>query len=182
MAHQMAKRPAAPSPPAARDWPSRIVGSGVKRAADFLSNPSQWKVHSHAQEHALVAMLGHVGWVAPVVENVRTGHLVDGHLRVLTALDQGEDTPVPYVQVDLSEAQEQLALASMDPIMALSGTDDDKYDALLATTLESGVDLAAILSDARPTKKRGLKHKVIECSCCRRKCKKGCGCWREKRR
>ena len=67
-------------------WRNRIVGHGTKPAKDFLANPHNWRIHPKPQQDAMQGVLGEVGWVQSVVENVRTGHLIDGHLRVVEAL------------------------------------------------------------------------------------------------
>jgi hypothetical protein len=110
-------------------WRNRIVGHGVKPASQFLANPRNVRIHPQAQRDALHGALNEVGWVAPVVENVRTGMLVDGHERVWQALQ--DDADVPYIEVDLSEAEEAYVLATLDPIGAMALTDKDKLDELL---------------------------------------------------
>jgi predicted RNA binding protein with dsRBD fold (UPF0201 family) len=59
---------------------------------------------------------------------------VDGHLRVTLALRQGDDTPVPVTYVELSEAEESLALATLDPLSAMAYADKQKLDELLRQT------------------------------------------------
>lgn len=109
---------------------NRIVGYGTKPASQFQANPHNWRVHPQAQREALAASLREVGWVATVIENVRTGHLIDGHERVWQAL-QANDAEVPYVQVDLSEEEEALVLATLDPIGAMAQADAAKLEELL---------------------------------------------------
>lgn len=111
-------------------WQNRIVGQGVKPADQFQANPNNWRKHPMAQREALRGVLNEVGWVQQVIENVRTGHLVDGHERVWNAL-QNDNAEVPYIQVDLSEADEALVLATLDPIGAMATTDAAQLDALL---------------------------------------------------
>jgi hypothetical protein len=115
---------------------SRIVGEGVEAPQQLLANPLNWRRHPRAQHEALEGMLRAVGWVQRVIVNRRTGHLVDGHLRVEVALRRGESA-VPVLYVDLSEAEERVVLAAIDPIGGLAETDDAALDALLAG-LESG--------------------------------------------
>lgn len=110
---------------------SRIVGFCERRADSFLAHPENWRVHGWAQQEALSGVLDAVGWVTGVVENVRTGHVVDGHLRVQEALKRGDETLVPVVQVDLSEEEERLVLAALDPIGAMATADGAKLAALL---------------------------------------------------
>mgnify|MGYP001011435842 CR=1 FL=1 len=110
---------------------NRIIGYGTKPADQFQANPMNWRVHPEAQRTALAGVLESVGWAAPVIENVRTGHLVDGHERVWQALQAG-NIDVPYVQVDVSENEERTLLTTLDPIGALADTDREKLAALMA--------------------------------------------------
>lgn len=108
---------------------NRIVGYVVKKASDLLANPLNWRKHPERQRKAVQASLRELGWIGAVVENVRTGHLVDGHERVWQALQNDEEVPV--LQVDLSEAEEKLALSIYDPITYMAETDAQVLDALL---------------------------------------------------
>lgn len=112
-----ASRSRAVDPGAGRN---RIVGSGEEAPDQLLANPADWRVHPKAQQQALAGLLGRVGrvgrvgWVKQVLVNRRTGHVVDGHLRVALAIK--EHTPaVPVLYVDLEPDEEALVLASLDP-------------------------------------------------------------------
>jgi hypothetical protein len=111
-------------------WQNRIVGQGVKPASEFLANPRNFRTHPPAQRAAVAGSLAELGWIQTVIENIRTGNLIDGHERIWQALQHG-DAPVPFVQVDLSEQEEALALAVFDPISTMAGTDPAKLDELL---------------------------------------------------
>jgi hypothetical protein len=113
-------------------WKNRIVGHGEKPAKDFLANPYNFKIHTAMQESALQGSLDTLGWIDDVIENVRTGHIIDGHDRVVLAMRKGEATPVPYKQVDLSAEEEYQALLMLDPIAAMAQTDNGKLDELLS--------------------------------------------------
>src|SRR5688572_27021845 len=79
-------------------WTNRIVGEGTEDPAALVANPSNWRLHPKGQQQAVAAVLGRVGWVQRCIVNRRTGHLVDGHLRVELALERGEpEVPVLYV-------------------------------------------------------------------------------------
>lgn len=127
-------------------WLNRIVGHGVKEASQFQANDKNWRLHPQAQRDALHGALNEVGWVAPVVENVRTGLLVDGHERVWQALQNG-DAPVPYVTVDLSEAEEAYVLATLDPIGAMAAADKEQLDALLREVQSGEAGVQAMLAE-----------------------------------
>lgn len=74
-------------------------------------------------------MLEEVGWVQQVIINQRTGNLVDGHLRCQLAAREGNKT-IPVLYVDIDEAEEELVLATLDPIAAMAATDKAKLDEL----------------------------------------------------
>ena len=112
------------------EWRNRIVGEGEQPASQFVANPANWRVHPQNQRDAMRGALNEVGWVQRVIVNRRTGYLIDGHERVWQALQNG-DAPVPYVEVDLDEAEEAYVLATLDPIGAMAAADAAKLDDLL---------------------------------------------------
>jgi hypothetical protein len=109
-------------------WRNRIVSYGVKKADQFTANPNNPRQHPQAQRQAVEASLNTLGWIAPVIENARTGYLIDGHERVMQALERNED--VPYILVDLSPEEEAQALLTADYIGSLAG-----YSATAVSTL-----------------------------------------------
>lgn len=101
---------------------SRIVRFGSEDPKKLKANPKNWRKHPEAQRSALVGVLEQIGWVQGVVVNERTGNIVDGHLRVDAAIKVGEKT-VPVCYVDLSPEDEELALATLDPLSAMAQVD-----------------------------------------------------------
>lgn len=122
-----------------KSWQNRIVGTGTEAPDQLLANPRNWRVHPQHQQEGLAAVLDKVGWVQRVVVNKRTGHLVDGHLRVTLAMRRNEPT-VPVVYVDLSPDEEALILATLDPIAGLAATDQDGLRLLLEEVSAEGQD------------------------------------------
>jgi len=139
-----AKTPAAAAPTTA--WRNRITGSGQEGPDQLLANPANWRIHPKAQQDALAGALDQVGWVQQVLVNRRTGFVVDGHARVALALSRGEPT-VPVLYVDLDPGEEALVLATLDPISAMAGRDDEKLRALLAEISVDDAGLLALLGD-----------------------------------
>ena len=127
-------------------WRNRITGSGEEAPDQLLANPSNWRVHPAAQRNALRGSLETVGWVAQVMVNQRTGHVVDGHARVEEAISRGVPS-VPVLYVDLSPDEEALVLATLDPIGAMADRDDEKLRSLLAEIAVDDAGLAALLGD-----------------------------------
>ncbi len=126
-------------------WNNRIVGHGEEAPDQLLANPRNWRIHPKAQQEALEGLLGEVGWVQDVIVNRRTGHVVDGHLRVALALNRQEPS-VPVVYVDIDEEEERLVLAALDPLAALAVTDSDQLLELL-TDLKVPAPLEGLISD-----------------------------------
>ena len=112
-------------------WRNRIVGHGEADPAQLLAHPANWRRHPPAQAKALAAVLGQIGWVAAVIVSIRSGLLIDGHLRVKQALENGELT-VPVLYVDLDEHEERLVLATLDPIGEMATANSEALTALLA--------------------------------------------------
>jgi ParB-like chromosome segregation protein Spo0J len=112
-------------------WQNRIVGHGTIDPEDLLANPRNWRIHPKVQQEALQGVLEEVGWVDEVIVNQKTGFVVDGHLRVALAIKNHEpEIPVQYI--DVSEEQEMLVLATLDPLAALAVADTDKLGELLS--------------------------------------------------
>jgi hypothetical protein len=127
----------------------RIVGSGEEAPDQLLAHPANWRIHPKDQRAALRDLLGSVGFVAQVIVNRRTGHLADGHLRVEEALSHGQPT-IPVLYVDLEPEEEALVLASLDPLAAMAGTDDEKLRALLADVSVDSEAPAVMLAELAP--------------------------------
>ena len=161
---------------------NRMVGTGEEAPDQLLASPFNWRIHPEAQQDELEKLLETVGWVQRVIINKQTGHVVDGHLRVTLAMKRGEET-IPVSYIDVSPAEEKLILASLDPLSAMAVRDDAKFDDLLQ---EVQVDFApmefdweAIVPRVPKKAKKGLSHTINNCICCEKKCRKGCGCYRD---
>ena len=127
------------TPPA---WEDRIVAyeAGVD-PEQLLAHPLNARRHPGPQREALRESVGNIGWVAPVVANQQTGHLLDGHARVEEAITAGETVPVVYV--DLTEDEERFVLATLDPISAMATYDFETVDLLLEGCREAGNQVGA---------------------------------------
>jgi hypothetical protein len=140
--------------PAYRD---RIVGMDKVPPEELLANPFNFRIHPRFQQEALDGVLNEVGWVQNVVVNKATGHVVDGHLRVSLALRR-EEPFVPVVYVDLTEAEERLVLAALDPVAGLAVTDGAKLRELLDLTQTNSAAVQSLLdhvAKAAPTDSAG---------------------------
>ena len=139
-------------------WRNRIVGHGDEPPEQLLANPANWRVHPKEQQQALAGALAEVGWVAQVLVNRTTGHVVDGHLRVELAISRGEPS-VPVVYVELSEAEERLVLASLDPLAAMASAEKDALAALLAEIETGDAALARMLAELAD--QHGIRRPIL---------------------
>lgn len=148
---------ATPSP-----WRNRIVGQGSVDPKKLLLNPKNWRIHPKHQQDGLAAVLDEVGWVQRIVVNRRTGFVVDGHLRARLAIERNEKS-IPVSYVDLTAKEETIILATLDPLAALAGRDDEALKKILksAADASSGVDelLGQIHLDAGFFKKKAEEPK-----------------------
>src|ERR1700730_19185597 len=112
-------------------WSNRLVGHGEEDPTQLLAHPKYWRIHPKAQQDALAGVLAEVGWGQDVIVKKRTVFVVDGHARVALAISAGERVPVVYV--DLSEKEEALILATLDPLSAMAAADEDLLAGLVGT-------------------------------------------------
>lgn len=141
----MAKKQTKP----ASSWRNRITRTGEMPAGEFLANVRNWRTHPKAQREALRGVLSEVGWVTGVIINKTTGAVVDGHARIEEALKLGEQTPVPFIEVELSEDEEAKILASLDPISAMATADKEQLDKLLREVKTADAGLMQMLDELR---------------------------------
>jgi hypothetical protein len=133
------------SPDTSPEWKNRIVRFGVMPADKFTANPRNPRRHPQAQRDAVKGSLDTLGFIAPVIINRVSGYLIDGHERVMQALGQGDDTPVPFIEVDLTEDEEAIALASFDWITYMATYDQDTLSDLLRDIDTDNAQLQALL-------------------------------------
>ena len=112
------------------NWRNAIVYTTAVPPGDLTPHPLNWRLHPAFQQQALAGVLDDVGWVDDVLVNEVTGHILDGHLRVALALEQGAAT-VPVSYVHLTPEEELQVLALLDPIAALAEVDTAQRQLLL---------------------------------------------------
>lgn len=124
-----------------------IIRYGEQPASEFLAHPHNPRKHPDKQRKLVNASLKRFGWVAPVVVNVTTGYVIDGHERVWQALSAGDDTPVPFVEVQVPTELEAELIAVFDRITYEAEYDSDNLQALLATINTDDEALGALLRE-----------------------------------
>ena len=136
--------PASPS----RAWQNRIVGHGEEDPRDLVANPRNWRIHPRRQQQALRSAISEVGFIRSVTINRRTGYVLDGHLRVLLAL-RDEEPGIPVEYVDLSETEEAVAIATLDPLGEAAARDDEQLATVLDDLDVADEDLRAFVLELR---------------------------------
>jgi DNA modification methylase len=99
------------------------------KVADLIDNPKNWRKHPDAQRNALGGLLDSVGWADAVLarETPDGLMLIDGHLRKELA----DDSKVPVLVLDVTEAEADLILATHDPLTSMAETDQALLDELV---------------------------------------------------
>ena len=123
----MAKKKNEPS-----KWQSKIVGHGKVAASQLLANPFNHRRHPEKQRQVVAASIEELGFIKSVIVNQLTGHIVDGHERVMQALGVGEETLVDVEYVELSPEDEKKALLLLDSSSELATVDASDLDALVS--------------------------------------------------
>jgi hypothetical protein len=114
-------------------------------ASQLLPNPKNWRTHPKAQQDALRGVLAEVGLAdAVLARELADGSLmlIDGHLRAETLAD----AKVPVLVLDVTEAEADKLLATIDPLAAMAEMDGAKFDELLRTVNTSSEALQQMLA------------------------------------
>ena len=113
-------------------------------AIELQANPKNWRKHPTHQREGVSTMLERIGYAdAVIARETDTGLvLVDGHLRV----DLSPDAVIPVLVVDLSDAEADEVLATLDPLASLAEPDAGLLQDLLAG-LEPDDTLQVLLQD-----------------------------------
>jgi DNA modification methylase len=113
------------------------------RAGDLVPNRANWRRHPAHQRAAVEGLLREIGYADALLAR-RDGDaliLIDGHLR--QSLDP--DQVVPVLILDVSEAESETLLATLDPLAALAGSDTEAHAALLQRIESTDDEVRALL-------------------------------------
>jgi DNA modification methylase len=112
----------------------------------LLPNPKNWRAHPPAQQNALRGLLAELGYCdAAIARELPDGQLqlIDGHLRCETT----PDMEVPVLVLDVTEAEADKLLLTLDPLASLAEADRASLTALLATVETDSAAVQAMLAD-----------------------------------
>jgi len=113
------------------------------RASDLIPNPKNWRTHPATQQDALKGVLSEIGYADALLarETDKGLMLVDGHLRAETT----PDSIVPVLVLDITEEESDLMLATLDPLAAMAGQDENRLTELLSTVTSKNNTVNALL-------------------------------------
>lgn len=103
---------------------NRICDHRTARAGDLVPHPLNWRTHPEGQRRALEALYEEVGFARSLLAYERPDgrlQLIDGHLR----RDMTPDEEVTVEVLDVTDAEANKLLLSLDPLAALAGADED---------------------------------------------------------
>ncbi len=115
-------------------------------ASQLQPNPKNWRTHPEGQANALRGILAEVGIAGAVLayETPEGGlKLIDGHLRAETL----GNADVPVLVLDVTEAEADKLLATIDPLGAMAEADADKLRELLEEVETASEDLANMFTE-----------------------------------
>lgn len=124
----------------------RVVELRRVPASELIPNPKNWREHPEEQKAAMRKVLDRIGFagVALARETV-DGRLIalDGHLR--SGGDVSGDNRIPVVILDLTEAEEDVFLATFDPLSQLAAANAERLQALIDDAEDVAPEVAAML-------------------------------------
>jgi hypothetical protein len=132
------------------EWKSKIVGHDRVPAGQLLANPFNHRRHPQQQRDVVEGSIRELGFLKSVLVNKTTGYVVDGHERIMQALQHGEETLVDVEYVELSEAQEKLALLILDKSSELMRDVHTGEQAIADMLTEWAQDLGIVSPDFQP--------------------------------
>jgi DNA modification methylase len=124
----------------------RIVDFRRVRAGDLVPCPKNWRIHGKEQRAALQGILSEIGYadaaLARVLPDGRFG-VIDGHLR--QSLDP--EQMIPTLVLDLTEAEADKLMLTLDPLAAMAEADKDALAKLLAEASAGSEAVQRMLDD-----------------------------------
>ena len=116
----------------------------------LTDNPHNWKTHPNSQMDGVLALAKNLGWVLPLLFNLTTGRLLDGHGRKSKAIKDG----VPYVPVARgrwSEEEELILLQGIDSVGSMYKIHGEKLRSLTKFNAKSVKALTVLGKESRKT-------------------------------
>jgi len=115
-------------------WESRIVGHEKVDPATLKANPLNHRLHPKTQRDVVRDSINEIGFIKSVTVNRLSGLIVDGHERVMQAVESQKENPDLLIDVEfveLTPGEEAKALAVLDASSELAEVDPEQITALL---------------------------------------------------
>lgn len=142
-----------------QEWRNRIQRYGELSPDEIIANPDNWRTHPPEQLLALEGALESIGWVQDVLINTVTGHMVDGHARVLLAKKHHQPS-VPVKYVSLTPEEERQVLLTLDPITTLANANSEMLNRLLADFHPRSDKLSGLVTSLQAAANQALSQQT----------------------
>lgn len=109
---------------------TKIVAFDFVPISEIAPNPKNWRRHNKTQAAIVEQSLSTIGWVKPLVVNVRSKKIIDGHLRLMLAQSHGVEK-IPVLYIDASEEEELLFLLALDTLSEMATANNTLLEELL---------------------------------------------------
>lgn len=138
---------------------NRVKELRMVPAKDLLANPKNWRDHPEEQRSAMRQLLERIGFAgANMARETPEGlQLIDGHLRKELA----DESIVPVLIVDVTEAEADEILATFDPIASMATANSDKLRALTESLTMSAGPLLDMIKSTLSDACQDLKPDVV---------------------
>lgn len=113
----------------------------------LTANPKNWRIHGAAQREALRGSIHELGYGDPVELMDGTDLILDGHLRVDLAIQEGQETITVVDMALYTESDADQYLLTKDPIAAMATSDKERLDALMRENATSEAGLQAMIAE-----------------------------------
>jgi len=147
------------------NWQNLIAHRADVDPLELLPQEHNFRIHAQNQRQVTTASLDELGHVGDIIVNIRTGKIVNGHLRVELAIAEDQRT-VPVTYIDCDVATEQIILAFFDRVGAKAITDSERLRATIAQIDTGSSALQASLDDwvlsFKPKKAKQEEEEVDE--------------------
>lgn len=111
-------------------WNNRIVEEKMVDPKSVIPNPKNFRLHPAEQQEAIDAVLREIGWIDAVTVSRQTNIVLNGHLRVEQAIEDGVEL-IPVRYVDVTPEEEGIILASFDRAGGMAKIDEARLGRLL---------------------------------------------------
>jgi len=112
----------------------------------LTTNPKNWRIHGAAQREALRGSIHELGYGDPVELMDGTDLILDGHLRVDLAIQEGQETITVVDMALYTESEADQYLLTKDPIAAMANADKERLDTLMRENSTSEAAVQAMLA------------------------------------